>query len=138
MNALLVSCGLCQGTKIAFDGECQSCKAPDPALARRVLGMLRSQQIELLRAFEHTLAYQPLTEAEFKAIRCEFWVEEDDVLRDLDTDAVIAPGTRHWFAGSWSRSQSGETTFSHFIRYNPLGLLLRTCLMPGADAGVQP
>lgn len=137
MNALIASCGVCRGTKIAFGDTCRTCQAPDPVIARRVLGMLSSQQIELLRAFEHTLAYQPLTEAEFTAIRCEFWVEDDDALRDLDTDAVIAPGTRHWFAGAMSRSQAGESTFSHFIHYSPLGLLLRNCLMPGADAGVQ-
>lgn len=133
-NTAYASCPLCYGSRTVSDGPCTSCADPDPVRARKVLEQLTPDQMAFLRAYGHTLAKQPLTLAEHNSHQCEYFVEEWDGQFDEDAEIWIIPNTRHWFA-------SGEMRFGpcgegYFIRYNPLGLLLRDCLMYGADAVV--
>lgn len=128
------SCIICHGTGRAFDADCRSCTDPDPVLARKVLERLRPPQMAFLRAYGHTLAEQPVTGEEWDAHLIEFYVEDDDGV--WDDDGLIFPPTRYWFASGHCRM--GPCGFATFIRYNPLGLLLRECLMAGADGHVAP
>lgn len=131
------SCYICFGTRVAFGEACRTCADPDPAVARYVIERLHPDQMAFLRAYGHTLAQQPLAEGDYPSI--EFFVEADDGVFDEDAESYdetmwLVPPTRHWFAGGMSRF--GPCGTKHFIHYNPLGLLLRECLMAGADAAV--
>jgi len=132
-NTTYVSCPICFGTRIAFDAPCRTCADPDPAIARKVLERLSPEQMAFLRAYGHTLANQPITKAEQDAHRCEYWIEDDDGVYDDGYEGIwLIEPTRHWFAGG--KMRFGPCGEGYFINYNPLGLLLRECLMAGADA----
>lgn len=134
-NTTYASCPICHGSRVAFDGPCSTCLDPEPALARKVLERLTREQMAYLRAYGHTLAYQPVSKAEHDAHQCELWVEDDDGVLDNDTyEDWLFPPTRHWFGSGQMRF--GPCGEAYFISYNPLGLLLRECLMAGADAVV--
>ena len=131
-NITYLSCGLCHGTRETKWGPCSSCADPEPALARWMLERLKEQQIDFLRAYSHTLAYQPITKAEYERFTCEYFVEADDGVWDEDAEMWLIPNTSHWFASGMHRY--GPHGAASFIRYNPMGLLLRECLMCGAGA----
>ncbi|WP_066723453.1 hypothetical protein [Sphingomonas pituitosa] len=126
------SCIICHGTGEAFGGECTSCTDPDIGVARFVLERLTVEQMAFLRAYGHTLAYQPVTRSEERAHSCEYWVEADDGEWSEDRMNWIIPPTRHWFGSGMSKSGPGGGAY--FIKYNPLGLVLRECLSAGAGA----
>lgn len=130
-NATYLSCPICYGSRVAFESECRSCADPDFRVARFVLERLRPEQIALLRAYGHTLAQQPVDDYP-KSV--EFFVEADDGEWDEDLEGWLVPPTRHWFASG--RMRFGPCGAASFVSYNPLGLLLRECLMAGADAAV--
>jgi hypothetical protein len=97
-----------------------------------MLERLQPDQIDFLRAFGHTLARQPVTETEWQQYRCEYFVEDDDGEPHLDFSGWLVPPSRRWFASGCTRS--GPCGWVSFIQYNPVGLLLRECLMCGAGA----
>jgi hypothetical protein len=131
-NITYLSCPICYGSRQWSGGACSSCADPDPARVRWMLPRLTAEQIDFLRAYGHSLAAQPVTDAEYDAHRCEFYVEDDDGEFDEDAGIWLIPNTRHWFAGGEHRM--GPAGNVSFIRYNPTGLLLRDCLMAGAGA----
>ena len=133
-NITYLSCTLCYGTRTTKWGPCTSCADPDPVLARWMLERLSEQQIDFLRAYSHTLADQPVTGAEYDSHTCQFWIEDSDGVWDEDAEFWLIPNTKHWFASGMHRF--GPNGSASFIRYNPMGLLLRECLMCGADANV--
>jgi len=134
-NTVYASCHICYGSRVAFDEPCRTCADPDPVAARKVLERLTVEQMTFLRAYGHTLAYQPVTKAEQDANKCELWVEDDDgVLDDSYEGGWLISPTKLWFGGGMMRF--GPCGSGYFIKYNPLGLLLRECLMSGADAMV--
>lgn len=140
---VLSSCTICHGSGTwsysTTDDEksepCSSCASPDPVLARKVLALLTPAQMAFLRRFEHTLANQPITAAEWDAVP-RMYVEDDDGVIDDDWNGYLIPPTRHWFAGGRASLGPGAG-IATFVSYNPLGLLLRECLMAGADAGLR-
>jgi hypothetical protein len=136
MATIYASCPICHGSRTALGGACSWCADPDPVLARKVLERLTIPQMGFLRAYRHTLAEQPVTLAEQKAHFVEYFVEDDDSAWDEASDEILWPATRLWFASGRMSFRYGSA--SYFIRYNPLGLLLRECLMCGADAMVPP
>lgn len=133
-NITYLSCPLCYGARQTDLGPCQSCADPDRQRVRWMLARLSADQIDFLRAFEHTLAEQPVTDTEHDTHRCEFFVEGSDGVWDEQDEFWLIPNTRHWFASGMFHS--GPCGNGSFIRYNPAGLLLRECLMAGAIAEV--
>lgn len=132
---IYLSCPICFGSREAFGEQCRRCADPEPALARKVLERLRSGQVRFLRSFGHTLSYQPVTAAEWDEFRlCDFYIEDDDGVNDPNDYAWRIPPTRHWFAGSQVSMRYGS--LATYVHYNPLGLMLRECLMAGADAAL--
>jgi len=135
------SCIICYGSKTwetnAGTEECRSCVEPDVLLVRKVLNMLTPPQMAFLRAYGHTLAYQPVTPEEHDA-QPALYVENDDAVwedaGDMGYNDPIIPATQHWFASGWARLAHGGV--GSWIKYNPLGLALRDCLMAGSDAAV--
>lgn len=128
-----LSCPICYGSREAFGEECRTCADPDLVKARKVLQQLRDDQMRFLRAFGHTLANQPVTGEEWDEYAlCQFWIEDDDGVDDPNDYGWLIPPTKIWFASSQASIHYGSLVTS--IRYNPLGLLLRECLMAGADA----
>ncbi len=134
-ETVYASCHICHGTREAFGAPCTSCADPDLAVARIALERLTPAQMAFLRAYGHTLAEQPVTAAEYDAHQIEFFVGMGDAVYDDDDGDLLVPETRHWFAGGHFIIGAGARRAA-FIRYNPLGLLLRECLMAGADANV--
>jgi hypothetical protein len=133
-NVTYLSCPLCHGSRETSFGKCISCADPDPTRVRWMLERLTAEQIDFIRAYGHTLAKQPVTEAEYDAHSCEFYVEDWDGEYDEDEDIWLIPNTRYWFAGGQHRM--GPCGNASFINYNPTGLLLRECLMCGADSAL--
>ncbi len=138
MNGLLpnityLSCPLCQGTRKIFDDQpCSQCADPDIARVRWMLPRLSVGQIDFLRAFEHTLADQPVTREERAAFPFDLFVEDEQSgEQDYDGEWFV-PQKAYWFASG--HAHSGPCGNGEFIRYNPTGLLLRECLMVGATA----
>jgi hypothetical protein len=134
-QTIYASCPICHGARSTTFGPCTTCADPEPAKARRVLERLSVAQMAFLRAYRHTLAAQPLTKEEHDALCIEYFVEENDGEFDDELDIWLVPNTRIWFASGQCRF--GPCGSAYFIRYNPLGLLLRECLMAGADALVR-
>ena len=133
-NITYLSCPLCKGTrKSGADGEpCTSCEDPDLARVRWMLPRLTVAQIDFLRAFEHTLADQPVTKAEYDAHGCELFVDDEQTgEQDYDGNWVFEP-QRHWFASGMAHS--GPCGNCTFIRYTPTALMLREALICGATA----
>lgn len=132
------SCIICAGTKVWKWGDteepCRSCADPDALLVRRVLGMLEPKHMAFLRAYNHTLAYQPVTPEEWDT-HTRFFVDDDDAVIDEGCHEVLMPATSHWFGGGMARMAHGSIGVWH--RYTPLGLALRDCLMAGSDAAVR-
>lgn len=130
------SCRLCYGTGVwGKEGEPCQCRKPiAPATVRQVLARLTVEQMEFLRAYEHTLALQPVTEAEWDLRRVSYFVEEDDAVYDDDWErTILVPPTTHWFAGGQASMGPQHDGVKTWIQYNPLGLALRECLMCGAE-----
>ena len=128
-----LSCPICFGSRQAFSEPCRTCADPNPVVARKVLQRLREDQMRFLRAFAHTLANQPVTGAEWDEFAlCDFYIEDDDGVDDPDDYAWLVPPAKIWFASSQASLRYGS--IATFVRYNPLGLLLRECLIAGADA----
>ncbi|MBO9380087.1 hypothetical protein GG804_25285 [Sphingomonas histidinilytica] len=128
-------CTLCHGLGVwgSDNADCLCREIPDPARVRQVLMLLDVSQIAFLRAFEHTLADQPVTKDEWDTHLTEFWVEDDDAV--VDGYEVLVPATKIWFAGGRASSPAGSSEFSYWINYTPLGLALRHCLLGlSADA----
>lgn len=131
VTALEASCIVCHGGGVWGDRAypCNCRAVIEPAQVRKVLGLISVEQMAFLRAYQHSLAYQLISDDEFKAHRCEYWVEEDDAV--IDGYDLLIPATKIWFASGRSISREYHTDWQHWIRYNPLGLALRECLLCG-------
>ena len=130
------SCRLCFGSGVwgKQSDPCQCRKPIKPATVRQVLVRLTVAQMEFLRAYEHTLANQPVTAEEWDKHNVSFYVEEDDAVYDTDYEqTLLVPATAHWFAGGQSSSGPQHDGVKMWVHYTPLGLALRECLMCGAE-----
>jgi hypothetical protein len=143
MTALEASCHLCFGKGVLSypncdDTICNCRKVADVATIRRMLMLLTVDQMAFLRAFEHTLAYQPVTPAEWDGVCAHgFYVEEDDAVISDDFSELLVPATKYWFASGMSHMGPSRNGIGLWIHYNPTGLALRECLMAGATAMVR-
>lgn len=133
------SCPVCHGKRKNTVGESIFdciCIEPDLSAARQALALITPRQMAFLRYYEHTLAKQPVTREEYDLHKIEFYVDLGDGEWDIEFDRELVPTTKIWFAsGEHQMGCAGEISF---IRYNTMGLLLRKCLMSGADASVPP
>lgn len=138
LTALEASCILCHGAGVwgrEHAYPCQCREPVDPVKVRKMLMLLSVEQMAFLRRFEHTLAQQPVTAAEWDASLVEFWVEEDDAVYDeADGYTILIPATKLWFASSRASMGPQHDGIKTWIQYNPTGLALREALMAGADA----
>ena len=130
-NATYFSCRICHGSRVAFGETCRSCADPDPAIVRFALERLTPDQMAFLRTYGHTLAEQPVAEYPHDI---QMFVSADDGIWDEEFDGWIVPHTEHWFASG--HLKFGPAGNASFVRLNPLGLVLRECLMAGADCNV--
>ncbi len=140
MTALEASCIICHGAGVWGDQSdpCHCREQVGPATLRKMLTLLTVEQIAFLRAFEHTLALQPVTAEEWQAHQAEFFVEEDDAVYDqADGYTVLIPATKLWFASGQASMAPQHDGIKQWIRYNPNGLALREALMAGATASCR-